>query len=140
MKNALKTFGKSLGAIVYSTFAAYLIWLLFHFLIPHSMMLGWGWMIVIYFILYTTVVGLITVLPMLLLYPIRFIQDEKLGLKFLIVIIFGFFGFSSIRENWTLDMDYTARTIVIGIENTLIIGTIYISAIAYVFMSPEYGD
>jgi len=104
------------------------------------MMLGWGWMIVIYFILYTTVVGLITVLPMLLLYPIRFIQDEKLGLKFLIVIIFGFFGFSSIRENWTLDMDYTARTIVIGIENTLIIGTIYISAIAYVFMSPEYGD
>lgn len=119
-----------LGALAYSIIAAYLLWLLWHIIIPYTFILSWLWIILIFVFLYTAVIGLIGSAATLLYAPIMLLVKNDKWMAVFPFLLTLFFGVSSVREVWTLDMHYGSKAVIVAILLSFLI-VILFSTLAF---------
>ena len=113
---------KFMGSIVYGIIAAYLLWLLFWWLTPIFMSVGWGW-----FLLYIILAGgfvsiFVGSIANVLILPMFFLCNGGYKVtKYVPVPFFLFFGFSSIKLPWTLDMNFGLLQWIIAISLSILV-------------------
>lgn len=119
-------FLKSVLYIILSCAIAYLTWLIFHFLTPFLMNLGWLWLIVIIVVLGGVLVPLIGMLPGLLSALIIKLRSYNIVESILVGITVLFFAFCSVRLAWVSDIDYEGKHIFVAIvQNLLVLGVFW---------------
>lgn len=122
-----------LGAFGYSAIIVYLIWLFWHSIIPWTYSLSWFW-IIVGFILFGLVIGLITSVSPILWMPLILLVKRDKWIGILPLLLTLFFGYSSIREVWMLNMHYGFKEVVVGILLTTNIFILYMSLSYTIFM------
>lgn len=119
-------FLKSVLYVILSGVIAYLTWIIFHYLTPFLMNLGWLWLIIIIVVLGGVLVPLIGMLPGLLSALIIKLRSYNIVESILVGIIVLFFAFCSARLAWTLNFDYVGKHIFVAIvQNVLVLGVFW---------------
>lgn len=122
-----------IGVVIASPVIGYLLWLFFYWVTPYIMGIGWG-----LFLLYVLLVGgllsgVVASLTALLTAPITVLMKGNKVAKVINVIPMLFFGFSSLRLPWGLDMDYGFLQILLAVSLsiTALITFVGLSAIPF---------
>ena len=118
-KNYMKKIFQCLGAAIYSTVAGYLLWLLFHWMTPYVMGVGWMLFFLYIFVAGGLITGIIASINNLLVVPMVFLMKNNIVAKIINVLPLLFFGYSSVRLPWGLDMNYGVLQYLIGISLTI---------------------
>ena len=117
----MKKIFKCLGTLLYSTIVGYLLWLLFYWITPYIMGVGWF----LFFLYIFLAGGLISCIAAsingLLSLPMSFLVKDNIVAKVINVCPLLFFGYSSVRLPWEFDMSYGVLQYIIGISLTIII-------------------
>lgn len=109
-------FLKSVGLLFYGLIASYLLWLLFYWLTPYVMSVGWGGFILYMLIAGGLVTGIVGSAATLLAYPVvAWFDGAYKPVKWVCAIFFVFHGFSAIMLPWRLDIDYSFLKILIAV-------------------------
>ena len=109
-------FLKSVGLLFYGLIASYLLWLLFYWLTPYVMSVGWGGFILYMLIAGGLVTGIVGSAATLLAYPVAIWFDGAYKpIKWICAVFFVFHGFSAIMLPWRLDIDYSFLKILIAV-------------------------
>lgn len=109
-------FLKSVGLLFYGLISSYLLWLLFYWLTPYVMSVGWGGFILYMLLAGGLVTGIVGSAATLLAYPVAvWFNDAYKPVKWICAIFFVFHGFSAIMLPWRLDIDYTFLKILIAV-------------------------
>lgn len=120
---------KFAGAFLYGALMAYLMWLLFYWITPIAMLIGWGWFIVYLFVAGGFISMLVGSISYLLVIPIVKLSQGCKAAAYAPIPFLLFFGYSSVRLPWSLNMDYGVFQWVIGISLSITIVVAFISLI-----------
>ncbi len=112
---------KFLGSIVYGAIVYYLFWLLFYWVTPFIMNLGWGGFFGYLIGGSIVLISLASILAIALQIPLTLMVKGCDAAKFPPVIFALFFGYSSVKLPWSLDMDYGFLQYLLGISLTIYI-------------------
>lgn len=109
-----------IGVVIASPVIGYLLWLFFYWVTPYIMGIGWG-----LFLLYVLLVGgllsgVVASISALLVAPITVLMKGNKVAKVINAIPMLFFGFSSLRLPWGLDMDYGFLQILLAVSLSII--------------------
>lgn len=124
---------KFLGASIYGIVASYLIWLLFYFITPWVMSFGWGGVIVSV-IAGSLLVGAFLSICALVLSPMMGMIDNTVS-KIIPTLAILFYGYSSVKLPWGLELDYTLPKIILAITISGVALTVFFSALQVVWTS-----
>ena len=117
----MKKIFKCLGTLLYSTIVGYLLWLLFYWITPYIMGVGW----LLFFLYIFLAGGLISCIAAsingLLSLPMSFLVKDNIVAKVINVCPLLFFGYSSVRLPWEFNMSYGVLQYIIGLSLTIII-------------------
>ena len=117
----MKKIFKCLGTLLYSTIVGYLLWLLFYWITPYIMGVGW------YIFLAGGLISCIAAsINGLLSLPMSFLVKDNIVAKVINVFPLLFFGYSSVRLPWEFNMSYGVLQYIIGISLTIIILTSFV--------------
>ena len=109
-------FLKSVGLLFYGLIASYLLWLLFYWLTPYVMSIGWGGFILYMLFAGGLVSAIVGSAATLLAYPvITWFNGAYKPVRWICAIFFVFHGFSAIMLPWRLDIDYGFLKILIAV-------------------------
>lgn len=109
-------FLKSVGLLFYGLVASYLLWLLFYWLAPHVMNVGWIGFIVYMLLAGGLVTGIAAAASTILAYPVTmWFGNAYSSIKWICGIFFVFKGFSAVMLPWRLGIDYGFLQILIAI-------------------------
>lgn len=126
------------GTVVYSTVAGYLLWLLFYWMTPYVM--GMGWLMLFAYIFIAA--GLITAIALAantaLAFPMVFLMRDNKAARVINVFPFLLYGFSAVRLPWGLDMEYGFLQYILGISLTITILISFGSLISLPFKFDEF--
>lgn len=125
----MKKMFQCLGTVVYSTIVGYLLWLLFYWITPYVMSVGWLLFLLYIFLAGGLITGVIASINTLLALPMTFLMKDNIVAKIINALPMLFFGYSSICLPWTLDMNYEVLQYLLGGLLTI---TIFISYIAMI--------
>lgn len=117
----MKKIFQCLGTVAYSTIVGYLLWLLFYWITPYIMSVGWLLFFLYIFLAGGLIVGIVAFINGLLIVPTTFLMKNNIVAKVINVFPLLFFGYSSVRLPWGLDMDYGVLQYLIGISLTITI-------------------
>lgn len=115
----MKKILQCLGTTVYSTVAGYLLWLLFYWMTPYVMGVGWLLFLLYIFLAGGLLTGIIASVNNLLSYPMIFLMKNNIVAKIINILPLLFFGYSAVCLPWGLDMDYGVLQWLIGISLTI---------------------
>ena len=118
-KKYMKKIFQCLGAGIYSTVTGYLLWLLFHWMTPYVMGVGWLLFFLYIFVAGGLITGIIASINNLLVVPMVFLMKNNIVAKIINVLPLLFFGYSAVRLPWGLDMNYGVLQYLIGISLTI---------------------
>lgn len=118
-KGYMKKIFQCLGTVVYSTIAGYLLWLLFYWMTPYIMGVGWMLFFLYIFLAGGLITGIVASINGLLIIPLAFLMKNNIAAKVINVLPLLFFGYSSVRLPWGLDMNYGVLQYLIGISLTI---------------------
>lgn len=124
---------KILGSLLYGSIMYYLLWLLFCWITPFVMGIGW-----VLFILYLIIAGgfltlLIAQISSWIGIPLVLICNNCKPAKYVQLIPGILFGIYSVRLPWVQDMDYGILQWIIGIFLTITILITFISILTVSF-------
>lgn len=112
---------KFLGSIVYGAIVYYLFWLFFYWVTPYIMGLGWLGFIVYLIVGSIVLISLASILAVALQIPMTLMVKGCDAAKYPPVLFALFFGYSSVKLPWTLDMEYGFLQCLLGITLTIFI-------------------
>ena len=112
----MKKILQCLGAIIASTMCSYLMWLLFYWLTPCIMGVGWFLFLLYVFIAGGLLTSLVGSISTLLAVPMSFLTSGNKVAKVINALPLLFFGYCSIRLPWGLDMEYGLLQYLIAIS------------------------
>lgn len=118
-----------IGTLVYSTIAGYLLWLLFYWITPYIMGVGWLFFLLYVFLVGGLIAGFIGSINSILLTPVTFLMNDNILAKIINTFPFLFFGYSAVIMPWKLEMDYGFLQYLIGISLTITFLISFISMI-----------
>lgn len=131
---------KFLGSIVYGAIVYYLIWLFFYWITPYMMGLSWlgyaAYMAGGIFVL----ISMASTLGILTHAPLMWLIKGCKPAKYPPMIFAAFFGFSSVKLPWSLDMEYGFLQWVLAISLTLFILLTFAGLIKITFDTDGYLD
>lgn len=117
----MKKIFKCLGTLLFDAIVGYLLWLLFYWITPYIMGVGWF----LFFLYIFLAGGLISCIAAsingLLSLPMSFLVKDNIVAKVINVFPLLFFGYSSVRLPWEFNMSYGVLQYIIGISLTIII-------------------
>lgn len=128
---------KFLGALLYSVVVYYVMWLFFNWLTPYVMSISWGWFIVYLLIAGGAVSMFVASIASLIVIPLVLLSRECKAAKYAPVVFGLFFGFSSVRLPWLLDIEYGILQWILGVSFTSIILITFISLLVVPFKVDE---
>lgn len=129
-------FLKFILSIPYAAIAGWLLWLLFTWIIPAAMDLSWVWFIV-YCILAGGFIGtFFQFISAILAVPSAWLCKDNIAAKIVQVLIFGFFGYSSLSFLWSV-MPHGLLQWLVALSFTIIVLISYIGLMGVAFTSSD---
>ena len=136
----MKKIFKCLGTLLYSTIVGYLLWLLFYWITPYIMGVGW----LLFFLYIFLAGGIISCIAAFinrwLLVPMAFLVKNNIVANVINVCPLLFFGYSSVRLPWEFNMSYGVLQYIIGISLTIIILTSFVVMMIAPFWIEEINE
>ena len=115
----MKKFFQCLLTAVYSAIAGYLLWLLFYWMTPYIMGVGWLLFFLYIFLAGSLITLIVGSISWLLAVPMPFLMKDNIAAKVINVLPMLFFGYSAVCLPWGLDMNYGVLQYFIGISLTI---------------------
>lgn len=115
-KGYIRKILQCLGTVAYSTIAGYLLWLLFYWITPYIMGIGWLLFLLYIFLTGGLITGIVFSVNNLLIVPMVFLMKDNIVAKVINVLPLLYFGYSAVRLPWGLDMNYGVLQYLIGIS------------------------
>lgn len=112
----MKKIFQCLGTAVASTVCGYLLWLLFYWLTPYIMGVGWFLFFVYLFFAGGLLTGIIGSLSTILAIPVAYLTSNNTVAKIINAIPLLVFGYCSVCLPWGLNMEYKLLQYIIAIS------------------------
>lgn len=130
-------FLKVIGALFYGVIMYYLLWLLFYWIVPIVMSMGWGWFILYILIAGGAISAFVSSISNLLIMPLILLSRDSNVVKYISAVVGLFFGYSAIKLPWSIDGQYDIIHWIWGISLTITILIIFITQIVFPFTVHE---
>ena len=133
----MKKIFQCLGTGLFSVVAGYLFWLFFYWITPYVMNVGWLGFFLYIFLAGGLITGIVAFINKLLLIPMVFLVKNNIAAKIINILPLLFFGYSTVRLPWGLNMDYGILQYLIGVTLTITILIAFGCMIIVPFKSDE---
>lgn len=136
----MKKIIQCIGAAVYGSVVGYLLWLLFYWMTPYIM--GVGWLLFILYLIFASglITGLVYAATMLLSFPTSLILKGNTAAKIINAIPLLFYGYCSVKLPWGLRMDYGALQYLIAISLSITFLIAFAATIFVPFNLPDKDE
>lgn len=133
----IKKLAQCVGICLYSIISAYLLWLIFYWITPFVMSIGW-----LGFILYCIFAtglcsGFISLANMVLAIPTHFLTKDNIVAKIINALPMLFFGYSTICLPWKLNIEYGLLQWILAISLSSIAFSAFWAMILIAFSNNE---
>lgn len=118
-------FIKFVFAILYTLVSAYLIWLLFYWLVPWLMGFGWLAAIIYWILSFGLIAATFKLLSGLIASPLFGLVGRNKFSGVFAIVIYALFAVSAVLLPWMQPMKYRLITIIIGVSLSLTALSVY---------------
>lgn len=118
-------FIKFVFAILYTLVSAYLIWLLFYWLVPWLMGFGWLAAIIYWILAFGLIAATFKLLSGLIASPLFGLVGRNKFSGVFAIVIYALFAVSAVLLPWMQPMKYRLITIIIGVSLSLTALSVY---------------
>lgn len=118
-----------IGALIYSAFVCFLLWLMFYWSVPFIMSIKWWHSILLILFGGSIVIGILGAIASILMAPLLFLCQKCSWAKISIILPALYFGIYSVVLPWIVNMEYGLGQWISAVFCDIVILTIFISAV-----------
>lgn len=128
-REIMKKLFQCVGTLIYSVIASYLLWLLFYWVTPYIMGMGWLMFFLYIFLAGGAVTMIVSLINGLLAVPMVFLMKNNNVAKVINALPMLFHGYSAVCIPWGLNMEYGVLQYFLGISLTIMVLVLFVAMI-----------